>query len=124
MGASEGDRLGKLRQEIDGVRKVMQANISKVMARGEKLEDLEDRAGQLEMQAATFKKVADEVNELYDDMKGVEYEEVEVICEEDLYEDVCTSKEMPAFDIYDISSSLDEYTPLGLVSSSIIYVYI
>ena len=64
--------LDTLRNQMDEVQMTMSANISQVMDRGEKLDDLELKADQLEMQAGMFMKASTEsldetMDEMYND---------------------------------------------------------
>lgn len=46
------DGISKVKSEIKGVMGIMQDNISKVLDRGSKLEDLQDKSGKLNTGAA------------------------------------------------------------------------
>ncbi|XP_068695159.1 vesicle-associated membrane protein 8-like [Montipora capricornis] len=49
------DGISKVKSEIKGVMGIMQNNISKVLDRGTKLEDLQDKSEDLEMSASHFR---------------------------------------------------------------------
>lgn len=49
------DGIAKVKSEIKGVMGIMQNNISKVLDRGAKLEDLQDKSEDLEMSASHFR---------------------------------------------------------------------
>lgn len=49
------DGIAKVKSEIKGVMGIMQDNISKVLDRGSKLEDLQDKSEELEMSASHFR---------------------------------------------------------------------
>ena len=55
---TQQSRVSQLQQQVDEVRSVMQANISRVMDRGDKLEDLGEKAEYLAVSADKFQKVA------------------------------------------------------------------
>ncbi|KAJ3429625.1 vamp (vesicle associated membrane protein) [Anaeramoeba flamelloides] len=52
------DRLTKVQKEVDEVKNIMGENIDKVIDRGEKLENLEERSTQLNENSYQFKKGA------------------------------------------------------------------
>lgn len=49
------DGISKVKSEIKGVMGIMQGNIAKVLDRGAKLEDLQDKSEDLEMSASHFR---------------------------------------------------------------------
>lgn len=49
------DGISKVKDDIKGVMGIMQGNISKVLDRGAKLEDLQDKSEELEMSASHFR---------------------------------------------------------------------
>jgi len=66
MAASQGgyqanDRVGQLRGQVDEVRGVMSQNIERVMERGERLDDLVDKTGNLEQNAVKFRQTSRKV---------------------------------------------------------------
>jgi len=60
-GYQSNDRVGQLRGQVDEVRGVMSQNIERVMERGEKLDDLVDKTGQLEANAVRFRQTSNKV---------------------------------------------------------------
>jgi t-SNARE complex subunit (syntaxin) len=54
----EEDKLSKIQDEINRTKDVMKDNINKTIARGEKLEQIEDKAENLNNRAKTFQSTA------------------------------------------------------------------
>jgi len=50
--------MDRAQKEVDDLTSVMSSNLTKIMERGERIEDLESKAEHLEMQAGVFKKNA------------------------------------------------------------------
>lgn len=60
-GYQANDRVGQLRGQVDDVRGVMSQNIERVMERGERLDDLVDKTGNLEQNAVKFRQTSRKV---------------------------------------------------------------
>jgi len=58
---NEGDKLSKVRKQVDELKGVMLENIDKVLQRGEKLEIMVEKSEMLEEQAKIFQKKSTEV---------------------------------------------------------------
>ena len=57
-GAGGDDRVDQLRSQVEKVKGVMKQNINKVVERGEKLEDLQERAEYLDQNSHVFQHTA------------------------------------------------------------------
>ncbi|XP_035668868.1 vesicle-associated membrane protein 7-like [Branchiostoma floridae] len=60
-----GDQLSMLQSQVDEVKGVMSQNIEKVLARGDRLDNLMEKTDELEASADTFKKTARRVKKKY-----------------------------------------------------------
>ncbi|XP_019644786.1 PREDICTED: vesicle-associated membrane protein 7-like [Branchiostoma belcheri] len=60
-----GDQLSMLQSQVDEVKGVMSDNIEKVLARGDRLDNLMEKTDELEASADTFKKTARRVKKKY-----------------------------------------------------------
>ncbi|XP_014670529.1 PREDICTED: vesicle-associated membrane protein 7-like [Priapulus caudatus] len=53
--SEEVNKVTKLQSQVDSVKEIMQENIEKVLQRGDKLEELESKASDLESNSSTFR---------------------------------------------------------------------
>jgi len=61
-GDAQGDeKVSKLRAQVEDVKSVMVENVEKVLARGERLDELVDNAARLEESSASFRNTARQV---------------------------------------------------------------
>ncbi|KAG9261469.1 vesicle-associated membrane protein 8 isoform X2 [Astyanax mexicanus] len=59
--AAEVDRVKALQSQVDGVKDIMTQNVDRILARGERLDDLMDKSEGLEDGAKTFKQTSQKV---------------------------------------------------------------
>ena len=59
--SSKRNRLQNLQQEVEQAKSTLQDNIYKVVTRGEKLDDLEEKAEALQVQAFAFQKAVQKI---------------------------------------------------------------
>ncbi|XP_036453799.1 vesicle-associated membrane protein 8 isoform X2 [Colossoma macropomum] len=70
MGAAAGpveevDRVKTLQSQVDGVKDIMTQNVDRILARGERLDDLMDKSEDLQAGAQNFKQTSQKVARAY-----------------------------------------------------------
>ncbi|MCI4392431.1 hypothetical protein PGIGA_G00145760 [Pangasianodon gigas] len=63
--AEEVDRVKALQSQVDGVKDIMTQNVDRILARGERLDDLMDKSEDLQAGAQNFKHTSQKVARAY-----------------------------------------------------------
>lgn len=63
--AAEADRVKSLQSQVDGVKDIMTQNVDRILARGERLDDLMDKSEDLQAGAQNFKHTSQKVARAY-----------------------------------------------------------
>ncbi|XP_066513924.1 vesicle-associated membrane protein 8 [Hoplias malabaricus] len=61
----EADRVKTLKSQVDGVKDIMTQNVDRILARGERLDDLMDKSEDLQAGAQNFKHTSQKVARAY-----------------------------------------------------------
>uniref|UniRef100_A0AAR2KFM3 V-SNARE coiled-coil homology domain-containing protein n=1 Tax=Pygocentrus nattereri TaxID=42514 RepID=A0AAR2KFM3_PYGNA len=64
-GPVETDRVKALQSQVDGVKDIMTQNVDRILARGERLDDLMDKSEDLQAGAQNFKQTSQKVARAY-----------------------------------------------------------
>ncbi|XP_072289958.1 vesicle-associated membrane protein 8 [Eucyclogobius newberryi] len=65
VGTEPQDKVSVLKEQVDGVKNIMTQNVDRILARGERLDDLMDKSEDLQAGAQTFKHTSTKVARSY-----------------------------------------------------------
>ncbi|XP_051784846.1 vesicle-associated membrane protein 8 isoform X2 [Erpetoichthys calabaricus] len=65
MATGDPDKVQTLQSQVEGVKNIMTQNVDRILARGEKLDDLMNKTEDLQSSSNTFRKSAEKVSRKY-----------------------------------------------------------